>query len=61
MDIGARGGAGCGIEERIILLDSGRGMREGIGEVVKDCTSFGEFAVRKIRRSSAYDNGSLLM
>lgn len=34
MDIGERGGAGCGTEERIILLDSGRDMREGIGDIV---------------------------
>jgi len=65
MVIGGRGEAGCGIEEKIILPDLGRGMREGIGEVVKDCMSFGELAARKIksphvseyRRSSSITNG----
>ena len=42
MDIGGREGVGCGIGERIILPDSGRGMREGIGEVVEDCTRIGK-------------------
>lgn len=32
MVIGVKEEAGCGIEERIILLDSDRGMGEGIGE-----------------------------
>jgi len=39
MDIGERGGVGCGIGERIILLDSGLGMREGIGEEVNSKTA----------------------
>lgn len=42
MDIGGRGGVGCGIGGRIILPDSGRGMREGIDEVVEDCTRIGK-------------------
>lgn len=32
MVIGVRGGAGCGIGEKAILLGSDRGMGEGIGE-----------------------------
>jgi len=52
MDIGEKGEAGCGIEERIILLDSGRGMREAIGEVVNDCMRIGKIVVSEIRRST---------
>jgi len=50
MDIGGRGGAGCGIGERIIQPDSGRGMREGIGEKVNSM-SFEDREVSRIRRS----------
>jgi hypothetical protein len=52
MDIGERGGAGCGTEERVIPPDSGRDMREGIGESVKDHTRIGKREVIQIRRSS---------
>ena len=52
MDIGGRGEAGCGIGGRIILLDLGRGMREGIGEVVKGCMPIGKVVVSEIRRST---------
>jgi len=34
MDTGGKGGVGCGTEEKVIQLDSGRGMGEGIGEVM---------------------------
>ena len=34
MDTGEKGGVGCGTEEKVIQLDSGRGMGEGIGEVM---------------------------
>jgi hypothetical protein len=61
MDIGGRGGAGCGIEERVILPDSGRGMREGIGKEIVDFMRIGGLAVNQIRRSLVYDIGSLIM
>jgi hypothetical protein len=55
MVIGARGGAGCGTEERAIPLDSGRDMREGTGEVVMSSLRIAEREDSQIRRSLIHD------
>jgi hypothetical protein len=55
MDIGERGGAGCGLEGRIILPDSGRDTREGIGEVVMSSLRIAEREFSQIRRSLIHD------
>jgi hypothetical protein len=58
MVIGARGEAGCGTEGRIILPDSGRDMREGIGEIVSsmrieacDVSQMGRSLVSVVRQT----------
>jgi len=58
MDIGEREGVGCGIGERIILPDSGRGMREGIGEEVNSI-SFEDREISRIRRSIVQSHANL--
>lgn len=55
MDIGGRGGAGCGIGERVIRLDLGRGTREGTGETSVDGMRAGEREFSQIRRSLIHD------
>jgi hypothetical protein len=52
MDIGGRGGAGCGIGERVIPPDSGRGTREGTGEVVMSSLTIVEREFSQIGRSN---------
>lgn len=61
MDTGERGGAGCGIGEKVILPDLGRGMRGGIGKVIVDFMRIGGCAVSQIRRPLVHDIGSLVM
>jgi hypothetical protein len=52
MDIGERGGAGCGTGERVILPGSGRDMREGTGEVVMSSVRIAERGFSQIGRSN---------